>query len=219
MSVSMNYPRHYTIDHYLKKVRAHSKPYTDQILEKEIIIFPGVMSPKYDRSSRIMISIMPTQEGKDVLEVGCGTGIISLFCYLQGAKSVTSLDINEVAVKNTEANFQKYQIKNGTVFLSDLFEKVGDKKFDTIIFNAPYHGNKAKDMLELGTSDHNYQTLQKFFKEVRSYFKENSRILLGFANTGDNDLLKKVIKENRFDIEELLTQENGDWTKYLYIIK
>ncbi len=75
------YPRHYTIDHYLKKVRSHIEPYVEEILGKEIIIFPGVMSPKYDRSSRIMISLMPTQEGKDVLEIGCGTGIISLFCF------------------------------------------------------------------------------------------------------------------------------------------
>lgn len=197
----------------------HTEPYMDEILGKEIIIFPDVMSPKYDRSSRIMISLMPSQEGKDVLEIGCGTGIISLFCCFQGAKSVTCLDINEEAVKNTKANFDKYAIKNAEVFLSDLFEKVGDKKFDTIIFNAPYHGNKAEDILELGTSDDNYQTMKKFFVETGKYLKEDGRIIFGFADTGDNDLLKKVIAENGFEIESLKTQKNGDWTKYLYVIK
>ncbi len=128
------------------------------------------------------------------------------------------MDINEEAVKNTEANFQKYEIKNGTVFISNLFEKVGDKKFDTIIFNAPYHGNKAEDTLELGTSDYKYQTLQKFFKEAGSYLKESGHVILGFANTSDNILLKKLITKNGFQIEEMLTQENGDWVKYLYII-
>lgn len=161
---------------------------------------------------------MPTQKEKGVLEIGSGTGIISLFCCFQGAKSVTCLDINEEAVKNTEANFQKYNIKNATVFLSDLFEKVGDKKFDTIIFNAPYHGNKAEDILELGTSDDNYQTMKRFFAESGKYLKEDGRIIFGFADTGDNNLLKEVIKNNRFEIESLKTQENGDWTKYLYVI-
>jgi release factor glutamine methyltransferase len=197
----------------------HTEPYTEEILGKDIIIFPGVMSPKYDRSSRIMISLMPTQEDKDVLEIGVGSGIISLFCCFQGAKSVTCLDINEHTIRNTEANFQKYGIKNAEVFLSDLFEKVGDKKFDTIIFNAPYHGNKAEDTLELGTSDYNYQTLQRFFNEVKNYLKKDGRILFGFANTGDNELLKETITKNGLEIENLLTQENGDWTKYLYIIK
>ncbi len=198
MHAIMSYPRHHTIDHYLKKVRAHHEPYIDEILGKEIIIFPGVMSPKYDRSSRIMISLMPKQEGKDVLEIGCGSGIISLFCCFQGAKSVTCLDINEEAVQNTKANFEKYGFNDTCILHSDLFEKASDKKFDTIIFNAPYHGNKAEDVLELGTSDHNYQTLQRFFKKAINYMKENGRIILGFANTGDNDLLKRMIAENGF---------------------
>jgi release factor glutamine methyltransferase len=215
----MDYQRHHTVDHYLKKVRMHTEPYTEEILGKEIIIFPEVMSPKYDRSSRMMISLMPTQEGKDVLEVGSGTGIISVFCCFQGASSVTCLDINEHAVKNTEANFQKYGLENTTVLLSDLFEKVGDKKFDTVIFNAPYHGNKAQDVLELGTSDHNYETLQRFFKEVGEYLKVGARVILGFADTGDNGLLKRIVAENGFEIEQFLTQVNGDWTKYIYILK
>lgn len=215
----MSYERHYTIDHYLKKVRNHNEPYLDEILDKEIIIFPGVMSPKYDRSSRIMISSMPSQKGKDVLEIGSGTGIISLFCCFQGASFVTCLDINPVAVENTKANFEKYEIKNAEVFLSDLFEKIGDKKFDTIVFNAPYHGNKAEDMLELGTSDENYGTLKRFFRETGSYLKKDGRIILGFADTGDNNLLKEVIKNNGYEIENLMTQENGDWTKHIYIIK
>jgi methylase of polypeptide subunit release factors len=146
------------------------------------------------------------------------SGIISLFCCFQGAKSVTCLDISEQAVKNTRANFKKYNIKNASVFLSDLFEKVGDNKFDTIIFNAPYHGNKAEDILELGTSDHNYETMKRFFRDAKNYLKGDGRILFGFANTGDNDFLKEVIEKNGYRVENLLTQENGDWTKYLYVI-
>lgn len=215
----MAYQKHHTVDHYLKKVRTHNAPYIDEILGKEIMIFPEVMSPKYDRSSRIMISLMPTQKEKDVLEIGCGSGIISLFCCFQEAKSVSCLDINPIAIENTKANFEKYGIKNVEVFLSDLFEKVGNRKFDTIIFNAPYHGNKAEDMLELGTSDENYKTMKRFFGNAGDYLKEGGRIILGFANTGDNDLLKKTIKNNGFEVENLMTQENGDWTKYVYIIK
>ena len=214
----MDYQKHYTIDNYLKKVRLHSERYTEIILDKEIIIFPNVMSPKYDRSSRIMISLMPSQLGKEVLEIGSGTGIISLFVCFQGATHVTALDINEQAIENTKANFEKYNIKNASVFLSDLFEHVSNKKFDTIIFNAPYHGNRAEDMLELGTSDYNYETMKRFFKNAKSFLKPNGYILFGFANTGDNDVLKESIEINGYIIENLITQENGDWTKYLYII-
>lgn len=215
----MNYSKHHTIDRFLKKVRSHSESYTEEVFGKEIIIFPEVMSPKYDRSSRMFLSLMSSQKGKDVLEIGSGTGIISLFCFFQGAGNITCLDINEHAVKNTKANFEKYHITNVSIFISNLFEKVGDKKFDTIIFNAPYHGIKANDLLELGTSDYNYETMERFFKDAGKYLKKDGRILFGFADMGDNDLLKKIIKNNGYEIERLKTQDNGDWIKYLYIIK
>jgi release factor glutamine methyltransferase len=212
----MVYPRHYTIDHYLNKVRTHTEPYSAEVLGRQILVFPNVMSPKYDRSSRMMILMMPPQNDRDVLEVGSGTGIISLF-VADDAKSVLALDINEHAVANTNANFLRYNAK-AKVLLSDLFEKISGQ-FDTIIFNAPFHGNMPNDILELGTSDYNYQTLTRFFQEASSFLKQNGEILLGFSDTGDNNLLKSLIEKNNFFVVELKTQENGDWTMYLYRIK
>ena len=213
----MTYPRHYTIDNYLQKVRKHTDPYLATVADLEILIFPNVMSPKYDRSAQMIISMMPDQKGKKVLEIGCGTGILSIHSALQGAISITSIDINPTAIKNTKENFAKYSINNSEVFLSDLFENVIGT-FDTIIFNAPFNGNQALDILELGTSDYNYETLTRFFSEASRYIQEDGEILLGFANTGDNDLVHKLIKENNLEIKNFQTHENGDWIMYLYTI-
>ena len=101
---------------------------------------------------RILFSMMPNQKGKDVLEIGSGTGILSLFSLFQGATNVIAVDINPSAVQNTKENFKKYKFDNCLAIKSDLFGSVNGK-FDTIIFNAPFHGNKPNDVLELGTSD------------------------------------------------------------------
>lgn len=101
---------HYTSENYLKKVRNHTEPYTAEIVDKEIIIFPNVMSPKYDRSAQMIVSMMPDQNGKEVLEIGCGTGVLSLFSVFQGAKNITAVDINPIAVENTKENFNKYKL-------------------------------------------------------------------------------------------------------------
>ncbi|MFZ2763583.1 MAG: Rossmann-like fold-containing protein [Minisyncoccia bacterium] len=209
---------HYTSENYLKKVRNHSEPYLAEIMDKEIIIFPDVMSPKYDRSPQMIVSMMPNQNGKDVLEIGSGTGILSLFSMFQGAKNVTAVDINPIAVENTKENFNKYNlINNIKVLHSDLFSKV-QGVFDTIIFNAPFHGHKAKDILELGTYDNNYETLTRFFSQASHFLKDKGEILLGFANTGNNDLVKSLIDKNNYFIKNFQTYENGDWTMYLYTI-
>ena len=44
-------------------------------------------------------------KSKDVLDVGCGTGVLSILAYQLGAKKVKALDIDEWAVENSEENF------------------------------------------------------------------------------------------------------------------
>ncbi len=211
----MKYPKHYTSGNYLKKVRLHDEPYFAEIAEHKIIIYPNVMSPKYDRSAQMMISMMPNQKGKTILEIGSGTGILSLSALSQGANNVFAVDINSHAVKNTEKNLTMY--KNKKVLHSDLFESVTGT-FDTIIFNAPFHGNKADDVLELGTSDFNYETLTRFMSEAKKYLNKYGEIQLGFADMGDNDLLKNLIEKNGYVVKKFQTYPNGDWTMYLYTL-
>ncbi|NOR85556.1 methyltransferase domain-containing protein [archaeon] len=73
-----------------------------------------------------------------VLEVGIGSGIVSLF-LAKLAKTVTGVDINKHAVELSIQNAVLNNIKNVSFFESDLFDKIDDKsKFDLIIFNLPY---------------------------------------------------------------------------------
>ncbi len=212
----MSYLRHPTIDHYLNKVRQHSKPYFANILGKRIKILPYVMSPKYDRSAQIFISLMPIQKDKRFLEIGTGCGIISIFAAQQGAKNIVATDVNKFAVINARENFKNHRIK-AKVILSDLFENVNGV-FDTIFFNAPFHGNKPKDILERGTSDENYETLKRFFREAGDYLAPDGNIILGFSNMGDIKLLERLLKKNHFIVRDFKTKENGDWIAHLYII-
>ena len=213
----MSYQRHPTIDHYLNKVRLHSESYFVNILGKKIKIFPFVMSPRYDRSSQIFISMMPSQNGKRFLEIGTGCGVISVFAAVSGAECIVATDINQFAVENAKENFKIHGIKNSEVLLSDLFENVAGS-FDTIFFNAPFHGNRPNDILEYGTSDENYNTLKRFFDNVGHYLASGGNILLGFSNMGDIRLLEGLIRRNHFSIKDFKTKENGDWIAYFYVI-
>ncbi len=84
--MSKTYTNHPLTDIYLKCVRGHKEPYCADVFGKEIVVYPNVMSPRYDRSSRFHISNMPDQKGKSVLEIGCGCGVIGLFAAFQKAK-------------------------------------------------------------------------------------------------------------------------------------
>ncbi|MEA3229492.1 MAG: HemK2/MTQ2 family protein methyltransferase [archaeon] len=75
-------------------------------------------------------------KGLRVLEIGCGSGIVSV-ALSKTVGSIVACDINPYAVKLTEKNIQKNKIKNVKVIKSDLFDGVKGK-FDLIIFNTPY---------------------------------------------------------------------------------
>lgn len=78
--------------------------------------------------------------GKNVLDVGTGSGIIGMFALLNGAQTATMTDINPRALQVTEANLEQNGLGNGTgrsrVVKSDVYMGIVDK-FDTIISNPP----------------------------------------------------------------------------------
>jgi 16S rRNA G1207 methylase RsmC len=210
------YSRHSTLDPYLAKVRQHNEPYSAVILDKEILIYPNVMSPKYDRSAQMFIQMLPEQKEKKFLEIGSGTGVVSVFVAMHKPSSITAVDINTRAVLNTQENFNLHRIA-GRSFRSDPFENI-EGKFDTIFFNAPFHGSKPQDELEMGTCDEEYRTLRRFIREAGHFLEKAGEIHLGFADSGDSQLLRELIVENGYLLKNFQTQLNGDWSAFLYTL-
>ena len=212
------YRSHKTTEPFLKQVRKHKKPYKTRVMGKEIIVYPNVMSPKYDYSSRFHIQNMPNQRGKSFLEIGCGCGVVSLFAHSQGASMIVAVDINLDAVENTKSNFEKHGVRNAQVFKSDVFENVKGS-YDTITFVAPYHNNKPKDILEYGVYDYNYHTLRSFVKDAKNYLNPGGQIILGFSDTGDNDTIKRLFIENKLLLKDFKEGKIGSWNAYLYVLE
>lgn len=72
--------------------------------------------------------------GKTVLDMGCGTGVLSILSSLKGAKSIVAVDNDEFAYNNAIENIKNNNIKNVSVILSDI-EAIKDKTFDVILAN------------------------------------------------------------------------------------
>lgn len=103
--------------------------------DPDIIIdeHPDVYPPSED--SILLIECLDVRKGERVLEIGCGSGVVSIHCASNGC-DVTSVDINPYAVELTGSNFYRNGLK-GDVSVSDVYSNV-EGRFDTIIFNLPY---------------------------------------------------------------------------------
>ena len=206
---------HVTTRPYLNKVNSHTKPYEVEVFGESITVFPGVMSPKYEWAGLYMIDYLPKDfAGQDVLELGPGSGLVSVFVGLRGAHSIAALDINPVAVENTLQNFREHRIKNSEALLSDVFSAVTGRKFDSIIFNLPYHNGVPRNDLEKGVIDANYDAMKKFFGEAQNFLKENGVLYVGFSQSGDLEQFKKELNKNNWKIVHM--EEKDKWDDPLY---
>lgn len=83
------------------------------------------------------------ENGMTVLDLGCGSGILSIISLLLGAEHATAVDIDESAVKIAVENAQKnnidlskYRTMAGNVICDkELFQKIADRKYDIILAN------------------------------------------------------------------------------------
>ena len=81
--------------------------------------------------------------GKEVLDMGCGSGILSIAALLLGAKNVTAIDIDQLATKISHENAALNGVdnENFTVYCGNILEDdnladvIGQKPYDIIVAN------------------------------------------------------------------------------------
>jgi ribosomal protein L11 methyltransferase len=76
-------------------------------LEKGVLkLIPGAGFGDHSHpTTRLVLRLMvPFVSDKDVIDIGCGSGILSLAAHLMGARSVCGVDIDETALAHSRAN-------------------------------------------------------------------------------------------------------------------
>jgi putative methylase len=79
-------------------------------------------------------------ENKNVLDLGCGTGIFSVGAYIAGAKKVIGLDLDKEAIK-TAKKFADENKLNIDFIVKDI--KDADIICDTVFMNPPFGAQKS----------------------------------------------------------------------------
>jgi release factor glutamine methyltransferase len=170
-----------------------------KVLDVEVAVFPGVF-PTGATDTFLMAKHMPIIKGTRVLELTTGSGILSVIAGLKGATGI-ACDINPLAVKNAQHNFDDYGLPFQAIE-SNVFQRVPDRKFDLIMVNPPYLEGEVQDPLQ-----HAFFGAQALVEEVFSrsseYLEEGGKILMTWAEWASLEYLEIA---HRFNWQEELLE-------------
>jgi ribosomal protein L11 methyltransferase len=72
--------------------------------------------------------------GRSVLDMGCGTGVLAILAEMKGARTIDAIDIDNWSYLNTLENVERNKCRHISVFEGDT-ELIIDKKYDVVIAN------------------------------------------------------------------------------------
>jgi release factor glutamine methyltransferase len=141
-------------------------------------ILPGVYSPKKHFSTTMFLSYLSTVDvdGKTVLELGCGSGLISGYCASKGAM-VTASDINDSALTELSVQARDNNWDVISVF-SNLFENL-HFHFDYILINPPIKSNPKSRKLDSGDfAGENFEYFDSLFQQLKVRTLRDTEVLI-----------------------------------------
>lgn len=138
-------------------------------------------------TTRMCLELMDV-DGKDVIDVGCGSGILGIAAKIAGAKSVYMCDIDEQAVEFARKNAELNDVE-ATIEKADLLE--GDMTADFIFANI--------------TAD----ILMRFSKSIGKHLRENGTIVLSGIIDSRLDEVIQCYESAGYEIVERMAID--DW--------
>ena len=117
-------------------VRAPFHPHRDDV-KYEIEIEPKMsFGTAHHATTYLMLSLLEQEDvdGRRVLDMGSGTGVLAILAAKKGASYVEAIDVDEWAYRNALENFQRNGVQVNAL-LGDASLLTADKHFDLILAN------------------------------------------------------------------------------------
>lgn len=201
----------------LKRILNHTlKPFVSWYIKSSrnytykgfhFIILPGVFHPGLFFSSKFLLNYLLKQpiQNKTVLELGSGSGFISIIARRHGA-IVTASDISRKAIENSTLNAEQNQ-EQVTLIHSDLFEQIPLTAFDYIVINPPYYKKSPQTESEHAWyCGENGEYFKRLFENLENYTHKQTKVLMVLSDECDIPTIENYAKKNNFGLKSVFTK-------------
>jgi release factor glutamine methyltransferase len=148
---------------------------------------------------------------KTLLEIGCGTGILSLTAAQSGAH-VTATDINPAAVSSARENAAINSLSDRVQAIqSDVFDKVPRCEFDYIVVNPPYYFKTPNTIASHAWyCGENGEFFEKFFASLKRYSGKRSQIFMCLEEKCEIGKVKAIAATHGYRLD-IVEQKKMKW--------
>jgi len=161
---------------------------------KILMIDPGqAFGTGLDETTRLCLEALECMDliGCSVLDIGCGSGILSIAAIILGAKSALGIDIIETAVKTATENAELNRVSNNATFIHAVPDDIPTDRYNVVCANI-----SADTIISL------LPTILKFMNS------ETVLVLSGIIKNREQDIANALLDSGLFIIKY---KEENSW--------
>ena len=200
---------------YFKKPRGYNH------LGVKGVVLPTVFFPHFTHSTQFFMDFMNNKKltNTSILELGCGTGLISVLCAKKGA-AVTATDINPKALENVLLNAEKNNVSIHSI-QSDLFDSIPKQHFDYILINPPYYPKQPLNMAERAWyCGEDFAYFKKLTQQLGAFLEKGSTAYIILSEDCAMNSIKNIAAQNALQLNiESKRKKWGEWISIYRITK
>ena len=129
-------------------------------------------------------------EGKNILDLGCGTGIFAIASALMGANLAVGVDIDDDSINLANEFSCNLNVDNLKFIQSDISDLNCEFNVDTVFQNPPFGSQRKADS-------------GQDLKFVKKAIELKSNVLYSFHMASTEDFLINFYSENNLDISHI----------------
>lgn len=193
----------------------------------EIMVNENVLIPRFETEYLVDKTIKYIKDLKlsvnDILEIGTGSGCISIALRKNIESNIDAIDINDKALEIAKENATKNDVIINFV-KCDIHNFNTNKKYDLIISNPPYvpfnssYDEKIKyePQNAIFAEDNGLYFYKVIINKIRNNLKENYLIAFEIGDKEGNDIIN-IVKEQLPNAYIKLEKDYNNYERYIFI--
>ena len=129
-------------------------------------------------------------EDKNIVDLGCGTGIFAIGSALMGANSSVGVDIDEDSIKLARDVSEKLKVDNVEFIVNDIDEFNQPLNTDTLFQNPPFGSQRNADK-------------GQDLKFVKKAIEIDAKVIYSFHMASTEEFLIKFYEDNNLKITHI----------------